>query len=81
MDYIVREQAAEGVASVRMGKPIIDGNRVAGEFWTTMTNGEERGTLIGCFIAQLNAAGRCIHFRQYWFDISGHADAYNGWGG
>jgi SnoaL-like domain len=81
LDYIRREQAAEGVASVRMGKPIIDGNRVAGEFWTTMTNGDERGTLIGCFIAQLNAAGRCIHFRQYWFDISGHAEAYSGWGG
>lgn len=80
LDYIHREQAAEGRANVRMGKPLIDGNRVAAEFWTTMTNGEEQGTLIGCFIAELDTGGRCVHFRQYWFDLPGHREAYTRWG-
>jgi ketosteroid isomerase-like protein len=79
--YIRNEQIEQGVASVRMGKPIVDGDQVAAEFWAKMTNGEVAGTLIGCFIAQLDPRdGRCTHFRQYWFDVDGHRSAYRGWG-
>jgi ketosteroid isomerase-like protein len=79
--YIRNERTAQGVASVRMGKPIVDGDQVVGEFWAKMTNGVEEGTLTGCFIAQLDPTdGRCVHFRQYWFDVKGHSNAYNGWG-
>ena len=79
--YIQKEQADQGVASVRMGKPIVEGDQVVAEFWAKMTNGDEEGTLIGCFIAQLDPAdGRCTHRRQYWFDVKGHFSAYNGWG-
>jgi uncharacterized protein (TIGR02246 family) len=82
LDYIRREQIAEGVASVRMGSPIVEGNCVVGEFWTTMSKPGEQATLIGCFIAQLDAeTGRCRHFRQYWHEITGHRRPYPGWGG
>ncbi len=66
--YIRREQAEAGTVRVRMGKPIVDGDRVAAEFWTAMSNrdGEPEETLAGCFIARLDATdGRCTHFRQY----------------
>jgi hypothetical protein len=81
--YIRREQAEAGTVSVRMGRPIVEGNRVVAEMWTTMSNreGEMEGTLIGCFIAQLNPAnGRCTHFRQYWLEVEGHVEPFNGWG-
>jgi ketosteroid isomerase-like protein len=79
--YIRHEQIEQGVASVRMGKPIVDGDQVVAEFWAKMTKGDVEGTLIGCFIAQLNPDdGRCTHFRQYWFDVIGHHYAYDGWG-
>lgn len=81
--YIRKEQAEQGAASVRMGKPIVEGDRVVAEFWATMSNreGEAEGTLMGCFIAQLDPTdGRCIHFRQYWFEVEGHASPSNGWG-
>jgi ketosteroid isomerase-like protein len=42
--YIRNERTAQGVASVRMGKPIVDGDQVVGEFWAKMTNGVEEGT-------------------------------------
>lgn len=81
LDYIRREQVAEGDAIVRMGTPILEGNCVVGEFLAKMTKPDERGTLIGCFIAQLDAeTGRCAHFRQYWREVPRHLDPYPGWG-
>jgi len=79
-EYIREEAADQGQASVRMGKPVIDGDHVAAEFWVTRTNGGERWTTPGCFIARLNRDGRCTLFREYWFDVKGHTSAYAGWG-
>ena len=81
--YIRKEQAEQGTASVRMGRPIVEGDRVVAEFWATMSNreGEAEGTLMGCFIAQLDpTGGRCTHFRQYWFEVEGHASPFSSWG-
>ncbi len=43
--------------------------------------GELEGTLIGCFVAQLEpSTGRCTHFRQYWFEVEGPVNPFDGWG-
>jgi ketosteroid isomerase-like protein len=79
--YIQKEEAEQGAVSVRMGRPMVDGDHVVAEFWVTGTSGEGPGTLAGCVIAQLDAAdGRCTHFREYWYEVEGHPDPYNGWG-
>jgi SnoaL-like protein len=78
--YIRKEEAEQGEVSVRMGSPVIEGDRVAAEFWVTGTSGSEAWTTAGCFVARLAPDGRCGHFREYWFDIEGHASAYEGWG-
>jgi ketosteroid isomerase-like protein len=79
--YIAQEQAAQGSVSVRMGSPMVDGNHVAAEFWVTTTKLNEQATIAGCLIAQLDPAdGRCMQFREYWFDIEQHTRAYDGWG-
>ncbi len=81
--YIRREHAEAGTVGVRMGRPIIEGNQVVAEFWTMMCNreGEPEGTLMGCFIAQLDpTTGQCTRFRQYWFEADGHRNPFNGWG-
>ncbi len=81
LDYIRREHEAEGVASVSMGTPVVEGEHVIGEFWTTMSKPGEIATLIGCFIAKLDeGTGRCHHFRQYWHEVDGHVAPYEGWG-
>jgi hypothetical protein len=79
--YVHKEQAAQGTVSVRMGKPLIDADRVAAEFWVTATNGDDEASIAGCFIAQLDETnGLCTRFREYWFDLEGRVDAFQGWG-
>src|ERR671922_2697702 len=72
--YIRKEAADQGHASVRMSSPVIDGDRVAAEFWVTRSNEGEEWTTAGCFIARLGPDARCTFFREYWFDVQGHTD-------
>lgn len=51
--YIHKEQAEGGKVSVRMGRPMVDGNQLFAEFWTLMDAGGDR-TLSGCFVAELD---------------------------
>jgi ketosteroid isomerase-like protein len=79
--YFRKEATEQGAVSVRMGSPVVDGNRVAGEFWVTATSQSDPATLVGGFIARLEPDGRCSHFREYWFFVEGEAaPAYDGWG-
>jgi hypothetical protein len=78
--YLHKEASEQGQVSVRMGNPVIDGSRVAAEFWVTATNQGGDATIAGCLIAHLGPEGRCHFFREYWFDVEGHASAYDGWG-
>ena len=78
--YIRKEAEDQGTASVRMGRPVIDGDRVAAEFWVTRSNDDQDWTTAGSFIARLGADGRCTFFRESWFDVAGHIQPYAGWG-
>jgi ketosteroid isomerase-like protein len=79
--YVEKEQAEQGTVTVRMGKPVIDVDHVAAEFWVTATSGEDEASIAGCFVAQLDETnGLCTRFREYWFDLEGHTDAFDGWG-
>jgi hypothetical protein len=80
--YVQKEQTEQGTVSVRMGNPLIDGDRVAAEFWVTATKGNDEASIAGCFVAQLDeTTGLCTRFREYWFDLEGRIDAFDGWGG
>jgi ketosteroid isomerase-like protein len=78
--YFEKEAGEQGEVDVRMGDPVIEGDRVAAEFWVKAAYGDEPTTIPGCFIARLDADGRCVDFREYWFDSAGHIDAFEGWG-
>ena len=78
--YLRKEAAEQGEVSVRMGNPVIEGDRVAAEFWVTATSGSRAATIAGCLVARLAPDGRCAFFREYWFDVDGHTSAYEGWG-
>jgi ketosteroid isomerase-like protein len=78
--YIRKEAAEQGEVSVRMGNPVIEGDHVAAEFWVTATNDGEAATIAGSLIAQLASDGRCARFREYWFDIEGYVNAFDGCG-
>jgi hypothetical protein len=78
--YLQKEAAEQGRVNVRMGNPLIDGNRVAAEFWVKATSGDRTATIPGSLFARLGSDGQCVEFREYWFDEPGHTDAFEGWG-
>jgi hypothetical protein len=74
--YVRKEERDQGPARVTMGSPVIDGDRVAAEFWATLAD----ATIVGGFVARLGDDGRCTMFREYWFEIEGASQPFPGWG-
>jgi hypothetical protein len=65
---------------VRMGRPFVDGSRVAVEWWTTMIEGGQEVTLPGCLLLRLDADGRCSDLRENWQIERGRHGPFAGWG-
>jgi ketosteroid isomerase-like protein len=65
---------------VRFGDPIVDGDRVAVEWWTTMLAGGDPITLAGCLVLAFAADGRCRDLRECWNLAEGLRDPSPGWG-
>jgi hypothetical protein len=78
--YLEKEQAEQGEVLVRMGRPLVDADQVMAEFWVTATAEGEEASIAGCLIARLDDSGCCTHFREYWFDLEGHRQPFDGWG-
>jgi hypothetical protein len=66
---------------VRMGRPFVDGDRVAVEFWTNMKVAGDDVTLPGCLLLQMADDGRCERLREYWHYQPGSFDPPTEWGG
>jgi hypothetical protein len=65
---------------VRVGDPIVDGHRVAAEWWTTMVADGEPVTLAGCLLLTFAAGGRCRDLRECWNLADGRHDPPPDWG-
>jgi ketosteroid isomerase-like protein len=65
---------------VAMGRPFMDGDRVAAEFWTTMRSDGADITLPGCLLLRFDEDGLCAALREYWHVEQGRLDPPAGWG-
>jgi predicted SnoaL-like aldol condensation-catalyzing enzyme len=65
---------------VRMGRPFVDGDRVAAEFWTTMRNDGAEITLPGCLLLRFGDDGLCVALREYWHVEPGRREPPPEWG-
>ena len=65
---------------VRFGDPIVDGDRVAVEWWTTMLAGGDPITLAGCLLLAFAADGRCRDLRECWNLADRLVDPPDDWG-
>lgn len=65
---------------VRMGRPIVDGNRVSVEFWTTMDNEGADVTLPGCLLLDFAEDGRCRRLHEYYEFTNGRLSPPEEWG-
>lgn len=75
-------RATETQAEVRvvMGRPFVDGRRVAVEWWATMLDEGEEITLPGCLLLRFAEDGRCVELREYWHVEPGRHEPHARWG-
>lgn len=81
-DYWTRATSDQSDVAVTMGEPLIDGDRVAVEWWTTMldSSGDEDLTLPGVLLLWFDPDGRCRSLREYWAFEPGRHEPFKGWG-
>ena len=72
--------ATQRNVTVRMGLPVVDGERVTVEFWTTLLNDGVPTTIAGCLLLRFAPDRRCDRFREYWFLEPGLRTPHDGWG-
>jgi uncharacterized protein (TIGR02246 family) len=65
---------------LRFGDPLVQGNRVAVEWWATMRDSGREITLPGALILRFAAGGRCAELREYWHTEDGSTEPPEGWG-
>ena len=63
-DYWARATADQRDVRVRLGDPVVDGHRVAAEWWTTMAADGDPVTLAGCLLLTFAVDGRCRDPRE-----------------
>jgi ketosteroid isomerase-like protein len=78
--YWARATADQRDVRVRLGDPVVDGHRVAAEWWTTMVAGGEPVTLVGCLLLTFAADGRCRDLRECWHETDGLHHPPPDWG-
>jgi ketosteroid isomerase-like protein len=79
-DYWSNATSTQEDLALRFGEPVVDGNRVAVEWWATMTDKGEHVTLPGCLLLRFRTDGRCEELREYWHLDGGRTDPPEGWG-
>lgn len=79
-DYWTRVTSTQEDADVRMGTPIVAGDRVVVEWWATMRDEGEEITLPGCLLLRFAPDGRCATLREYWHVEPGRHEPHPGWG-
>ncbi len=78
--YWERATAPQKAVAVRIGRPFVDGERVAAEWWTTMEDEGAEITLPGCLLLRFDADGRCRELREYWQVEQGRLAPPDDWG-
>jgi hypothetical protein len=78
--YWARATAGQRDLRVRFGDSIVDGDRVAAEWWATMTADGDPATLAGCLLLSFAADGRCQALRECWHEAEEVLDPPADWG-
>lgn len=62
------------------GTPLVQGNRVAVEWWATMRDSGKDFTVPGALILRFSPGGRCEELREYWHSEDSRVAPPEGWG-
>lgn len=79
-EYWARATGSQREVSVRIGRPVTEGNRTAVEWWATMHDDEAEITLPGILFLRFAPDGRCEELREAWMIAEERLEPHPGWG-
>jgi ketosteroid isomerase-like protein len=79
-DYWARVTASQTSVELRYGRAIVDGRRLAVEWWANLQTNDGPLTLAGEFLLLFAATGECRELREYWILTQGRVEPPHGWG-
>jgi hypothetical protein len=79
-DYWTAVTSTQSDVTVRMGEPLVEGDRAVVEFWTEMAVEGEPMTLAGALLLDFDDSGLCTALREYWHFTTGSFQPPAGWG-
>lgn len=79
-DYWSRVTASQTKVELRYGTAIVDGGRLAVEWWANLETTGGPITLAGEFLLRFADSGECRELREYWILSQGRVDPPAGWG-
>ncbi len=79
-DYWSTVTASQTSVELRYGRSIVDGRRLAVEWWANLQTNDGPLTLAGEFLLRFAETGECRELREYWVLTQGRVDPPSGWG-
>jgi len=79
-DYWARVTASQTSVELRYGQPVVNGNRLAVEWWANLQTSDGPLTLAGEFLLLFAENGDCCELREYWALTQERVEPPPGWG-
>jgi hypothetical protein len=79
-DYWARVTASQTSVELRYGQAVLDGSRLAVEWWANLETTDGPVTLAGEFLLRFADSGECRELREYWLLTEGRVEPPSGWG-
>ena len=79
-DYWSRVTASQTGVELRYGRPVVDGTRLAVEWWANLVADGAPLTLAGEFLLRFADTGECRELREYWILTPARVEPPPGWG-
>ena len=79
--YVSRELPNESDVEARFGRPVVDGDRAAVEWWATLLEEGRQITLAGFSWLRFDERGLVLEQRDYWAQRDGKTSPPAPWGG
>jgi uncharacterized protein (TIGR02246 family) len=78
--YWATVTASQTSVELRYGRAVVDGRRLAVEWWANLETTDGPITLAGEFLLTFAAGGECRELREYWLLTQGRHEPPPGWG-
>ena len=78
-EYLTQTFGEEEAVSCWSGRPLVDGDHAAVEWWATWKEDGQPLTLAGTTLLRLGADGLVVDHRDYWNSTGGAVPPFPGW--